>query len=171
MLPSIPEGENYLWHSNVGKGEEIFGNRTRFWCFLLKLAKDQPSWTLAASPGPATGPFHWDNRPLAPLEAKRIQTFPRNWELLGSRRDQIRLVGNATPPLLGERLGRALMRHLGRNVETSSYKMAIPKANRPIPKPHHTDVPEKYFHLIGRKKCHPGTGLGPAPKNSTLIPS
>ena len=51
LLPSIPEGHNYLWHTprNKQKGSEpLFGWRTRYWSFLLKLAKNQPSWTIQA---------------------------------------------------------------------------------------------------------------------------
>ena len=61
LLPSIPEGQNYLWHTDRGDGLPLFGWRTRFWSFLLKLAKDKPAWTIQADPGPATGPFHWDS--------------------------------------------------------------------------------------------------------------
>ena len=39
LLPSIPEGQNYLWHTNRGGGLRLFGWRTRYWSFLLKLAK------------------------------------------------------------------------------------------------------------------------------------
>jgi DNA (cytosine-5)-methyltransferase 1 len=56
LLPSIPEGSNYQYLTARGGGEELFGYRTRYWSFLLKLAKDLPAWTLAASPGPSTGP-------------------------------------------------------------------------------------------------------------------
>lgn len=59
LLSSIPEGQNYQWHTLRGGGEPLFGWRTRYWSFLLKLAKSRPSWTLQAQPGPATGPFHW----------------------------------------------------------------------------------------------------------------
>ena len=48
LLPSIPEGQNYLWHTPRGGGEPLFGWRTRFWSFLLKLAKCRPSWTIQA---------------------------------------------------------------------------------------------------------------------------
>jgi len=169
LLPTIPEGENYLWHSSVGGGEEIFGNRTRFWSFLLKLAKDKPAWTLAASPGPATGPFHWDNRPLTPLEALRIQTFPKSWKLQGNRREQIRLIGNATPPLLGERIGRALTAHLGVASKKGTYKYGVAKAKTPLIISEHTiELPDEYLHLVGKKEKHPGAGLGPAPRNTTL---
>jgi DNA (cytosine-5)-methyltransferase 1 len=39
LLPSIPEGEYYLWHTDRRRGEPLFGWRTRYWSFLLKLAK------------------------------------------------------------------------------------------------------------------------------------
>jgi DNA (cytosine-5)-methyltransferase 1 len=68
LLPSIPEGHNYQWLTARGGGIELFGWRTRYWSFLLKLARDRPSWTLPASPGPNTGPFHRDNRPLSTRE-------------------------------------------------------------------------------------------------------
>src|SRR6185312_7923520 len=61
LLPTIPEGYNYLWHTDRLGGEPLFGWRRRYWSFLLKLAKNAPSWTIQAQPGPATGPFHWES--------------------------------------------------------------------------------------------------------------
>ncbi len=77
LLPSIPEGQNYQWHTDRGGGRPIFGYRTRYWSFLLKLAKDLPSWTLSAQPGPSVGPFHWENRPLRTSEMLRLQLSDR----------------------------------------------------------------------------------------------
>jgi len=97
LLPSIPEGENYLWHTprNEADGSEpLFGWRTRFWSFLLKLSKTKPSWTIQATPGPATGPFHWRNRMLSIEEICRLQTFPNEYTIVGSRRSAHRQVGN-----------------------------------------------------------------------------
>ena len=61
MLPAIPEGQNYLWltsegierWSRNGRGRQdgYWDWRTRYWSFLLKLAKDAPSWTISARPG------------------------------------------------------------------------------------------------------------------------
>ena len=91
------------------RGLPLFGYRCKFWSFLLKLAKNQPSWTLPANPGPSTGPFHWSNRPLSIREMLRLQTFPASWKLPDvSRVTKVRLVGNATPPLLTEILGRSI---------------------------------------------------------------
>jgi DNA (cytosine-5)-methyltransferase 1 len=39
LLNSIPEGKNYLWHTPRGEGQSLFGWRTRYWSFLLKLSK------------------------------------------------------------------------------------------------------------------------------------
>ena len=74
LLPSIPEGENYLWYTNRGGGLQLFGWRTRYWSFLLKLAKSLPSWTIQAQPGSAIGPFHWRSRKLTTREMCRLQT-------------------------------------------------------------------------------------------------
>ena len=80
LLPSIPEGQNYLWHTDRGGGRPLFGYRRRFWSFLLKLSKHRPSWTLSAQPGPSTGPFHWTNRPLAVREDVATSELSRNLE-------------------------------------------------------------------------------------------
>lgn len=162
LLPSVPEGENYLWHTDRGGGEPIFGYRTRYWSFLLKLARDRPSWTLPAQPGPAIGPFHWDSRPLSIPEMLRLQTFPAEWQVDGgSRPERVKQVGNATPPLLGEVLGRCVREHLTGSRLRSPLATAIERrADAPppvVPEP----VPAQYRSLIGRHQPHPGTGLGP----------
>src|SRR6266511_2591615 len=112
LLACVPEGGNYQYLTARGGGEELFGYRTRYWSFLLKLAKDRPSWTLPANPGPATGPFHWDNRPLSARERMRLQSFPDDWHVVGKPRERTRQIGNATPPLLPEVVGRALVEQI-----------------------------------------------------------
>jgi DNA (cytosine-5)-methyltransferase 1 len=108
LLPSIPEGENYLWHTARGGGMQLFGWRRRYWSFLLKLAKDRPSWTIQAQPGPATGPFHWTNRRLSAQELCRLQTFPDDLQFDCSRNEVQRMLGNAVPSLLAEVIAREI---------------------------------------------------------------
>lgn len=164
ILPSIPEGSNYQWLTSRGGGHELFGYRTRYWSFLLKLAKDRPSWTIPASPGPSTGPFHWDNRPLSTIELLRLQSFPPDWTVVGTRRDQVRLIGNATPPLLSELIGREILTQLlarpampGPPVLSIAYTLeATPPACPP------RDLPAHFHSLIGPKLPHAGAGRGPA---------
>lgn len=163
LLASIPEGHNYQWLTSHGGGDEIFGYRTKYWNFLLKLAKNQPSWTLAASPGPSTGPFHWDNRPLSAREQMRLQSFPDDWILTGDHRTQTKQAGNATPALLAEVLGRQISRTLG--LESSESRPRLlrdyladlpPEVADPWP------IPPQFTSMRGPKVPHAGEGQGPA---------
>ena len=165
LLPSIPEGGNYLWHTERGGGEPIFGYRTRFWSFLLKLKKNEPSWTLPAQPGPSTGPFHWDNRPLAIRELLRLQSFPDDWVVEGDHRDQVRQVGNATPPLLAEIVGRALAAQLfGEHFQGRRLQHRVDRAGHIPAARARRPVPGDFLHLVGKHPAHPGSGKGPKPR-------
>ena len=162
LLPTIPEGQNYLWHTDRGGGEPLFGWRRRYWSFLLKLAKDQPAWTIQAQPGPATGPFHWRNRRLTMREMARLQTFPDDVEMTGSIADAQRQLGNAVPSLLAEVLARAIAEQL-----LSAHKRREPPRlalkTSPIPPPLPTPVepvPARFEALRGQHEAHPGTGRG-----------
>ena len=164
LLPSIPEGSNYLWHTRRGGGERLFGYRTRFWSFLLKLAKDAPSWTISAQPGPYTGPFHWDNRPLTPAEMLRLQSFPSSWKVRGVRAARVRQIGNATPPLLAEVIGRQIAALLLGKKFRGNPRLAIEHpARKPPPPRAPSAAPREFLPLVRRHRDHPGTGLGPAP--------
>jgi DNA (cytosine-5)-methyltransferase 1 len=161
LLPSIPEGQNYLHHTERGAGEPLFGWRRRFWSFLLKLAKDQPAWTLQAQPGPATGPFHWSNRRLSMREMARLQTFPDNFDVLGSVADAQRQLGNAVPALLAEVLAREIKAQLLElPVGNAAPVLAIESASIKPVATHVAPVPASYLQLRGDHAAHPGTGKG-----------
>lgn len=158
LLPSIPEGQNYLWHTNRGGGMRLFGWRTRYWSFLLKLAKDQPSWTIQAQPGSAIGPFHWSNRKLTAREMCRLQTFPDGLDFDCGRQDVQKLLGNAVPSLLGEVLAREIRRQFfGIDHKQCPLKL-MPVKRHPVPPPEEiAPVPDPYRDLIGDHPDHPGT--------------
>jgi DNA (cytosine-5)-methyltransferase 1 len=170
LLPCIPEGSNYQ-HLTVrggGASVELFGYRTKFWSFLLKLAKDKPAWTLPANPGPFTGPFHWDNRPLTSSERLLLQGFPPEWKLVADERINARLTGNATPPPLAEATGRFVSsliedgKHqpealgISATLATATREQPVPPAARPRP------LPRAWKAKVGPRAAHPGEGLGPA---------
>ena len=164
LLPSIPEGRNYLWHTSRGGGLPLFGYRTRYWSFLLKLAKNRPSWTIPAQPGPSVGPFHWENRPLTIAEMLRLQTFPAEWIVSGSRREQMRQIGNATPPLLAEVLGRSIRSSLDAVEWPLGPELGLGPSS-PVPPPEEVEaVSAEYVKLIGDHPPHPGSGRGPSPR-------
>jgi DNA (cytosine-5)-methyltransferase 1 len=162
LLPTIPEGKNYLHHTDRGAGLPLFGWRRRYWSFLLKLSKRLPSWTIAAQPGPAIGPFHWKNRRLSQKELMRLQTFPDNYRISGSLRSVQRQLGNAVPSALAERLALEIRRQLLGDAQISSAKLSLAPRRRPnMPPPEDVfPVPSKYLMLSGRHAPHPGTGLG-----------
>ena len=109
LLPEIPPGGNYL-HYTTEKGhpEPLFKWRSRYWTFLLKLDPNRPAPTLQGQPGPYVGPFHWENRRLRVPELKRLQGFPDDYEITGTRRAVQLQVGNSVPPPLGAIVAQAI---------------------------------------------------------------
>jgi DNA (cytosine-5)-methyltransferase 1 len=102
-LLTVPPGGNYKAHTAWGgHPAPTWETETRYWNFLLKLSPSLPSWTVNASPGPWTGPFHWDTRRLRTPELAALQTFPQGYRFEGPRRERVRQIGNAVPVKLAE---------------------------------------------------------------------
>ncbi len=161
LLPSIPEGMNYLWHTDRMGGAPLFGWRRRYWNFLLKLAKNRPAWTIQAQPGPATGPFHWDNRRLSSIELAGLQTFPSDVKVTGSRVEVQKQIGNAVPSLLAEVLARAIRQQFFDEAPATKQPVLSVRRKRTCPPPEQIrSVPTKYMDLAGDHLPHPGTGQG-----------
>ncbi|WP_420574611.1 DNA cytosine methyltransferase [Kordia sp.] len=112
-LMAIPPGQNYFALTQKrGYPNPRFIARKRYWSFLLKLHPLLPSWTIIASPGHWEGPFHWTGRRLRLKELAAIQTFPEDYNFIGSRRSIQKQIGNAVPPLLGKIVVQHLTKHL-----------------------------------------------------------
>lgn len=109
LLSDIPPGSNYL-HFTAERGHPapVFQWRSRYWSFLLKLDPARPSPTVQAQPGPNVGPFHWEDRRLRVPELRRLFTFPDEFEFVGTRSSAQAQLGNSVPPLLAERVARAI---------------------------------------------------------------
>lgn len=150
LLPSIPEGQNYLYHTDRKDGLPLFKWRSRYWSFLLKLAKARPSWTIQAQPGAGIGPFHWKNRRLSVQEMMRIQTFPDGYSIEGGITGAQRQLGNAVPSLMAETLGRELRSYLGLP-RLAGPRALLRTASTSAPDPEPTQsVPERYLSLLPR---------------------
>ncbi|MFA9459778.1 DNA cytosine methyltransferase [Thiohalorhabdus sp. Cl-TMA] len=162
LLPAVPEGQNYLYHTERGEGLPLFGWRRRFWNFLLKIAKDRPSWTLTAQPGPATGPFHWNSRRLSMRELCRLQTFPDDFVVRGDINGVQKQLGNAVPSALAEKLGLEIRaRFFGDETARDRPPSLVPAARSDCPPAEPVaPVPDKYLHLVDSDTAHPGTGQG-----------
>jgi len=112
-LEEVPPGWNYKAHTAwAGHPSPTFVTETRFWNFLLKLSPDRPSWTIAASPGPWTGPFHWSSRRLRTVELAALQGFPDQYVIAGGRRDRVKQMGNAVPVHVAKAMVASVMASL-----------------------------------------------------------
>ena len=120
LLWEVPPGDNYLYFTEKrGHPSPRFEWRTRYWTFLLKLDPDRPSTTIQSQPGPYVGPFHWASRRLRRLEAMRLQTFPDEYQIVGTRRSAQIQIGNAVPPRLAEAVAMALRSAIDDEVPTA----------------------------------------------------
>ncbi len=83
-----------------------------------RLSYDNPSLTLTCAPAQKqTERCHpEETRPLNIREYARIQTFPDNWDFVGSISNQYKQIGNAVPVNLAHAMGRKLMALLN-NIE------------------------------------------------------
>src|SRR2546426_2257382 len=129
LLSQIPPGWNYKHHTAwAGHRSPKFVAETKYWTFLLKLSPVRPSWTIQASAGPWTGPFHWESRRLRVPELAALQTFPLTYRFQGARGTRIRQIGNAVPCLLASKVaGSVLAEVLGerpRRGRRLRYKLA-----------------------------------------------
>ena len=120
LLTQIPPGDNYQFFTEKrGHPYPIFGWRSRYWSFLLKLSPDKPAWTIQARRSNNMGPFHWRNRILRISEIKRLQTFPDQYMLAGNVESAWRQIGNAVPPMLAQALGTELIKALAQRTMKS----------------------------------------------------
>lgn len=113
LLPEVPEGLNYAYFTaEMGHPEPAFAWRSKFHDLLYKVKRDEPCRTIKAQPGKFTGPFHWKNRHFSVAELKRLQTFPDDYEILGSYGKVVEQIGNSVPPRLGFVIATAVREQL-----------------------------------------------------------
>lgn len=101
-----PDGDSVLvgFPRRDDRGDSPDGYRTRDWrrgdlpAFVL--TEKARSWQVRAGD---------DSRPLDVTEAARLQTFPPDYPLAGSRSSRFLQVGNAVPPVLAQALIEAVI--------------------------------------------------------------
>lgn len=110
LLPDIPPGLNYSFYTEeMGHPQPVFSWRSKFSDFLYKADPLRPVRTLKAQGGSCTGPFHWENRPFAVAELKRLQSIPDDYHLQGSRQVAIHQIGNSVPPQMARILALSIL--------------------------------------------------------------
>lgn len=110
LLNDIPPGLNYSFYTErMGHPTPLFSWRSKFSDYLYKADPNTPVRTVKAQGGQYTGPFSWENRPFSVEELKRLQTFPDNYDISGSRQTIIHQLGNSVPPQLARVLALSIL--------------------------------------------------------------
>ncbi|HTT98440.1 MAG TPA: DNA cytosine methyltransferase [Rhizomicrobium sp.] len=127
LLPLVPEGLNYAYFTaEMGHPKPVFAWRSKFHDLLYKVNRDEPCRTIKAQPGKFTGPFHWKNRHFTTAELKRLQTFPDDYEIVGSFGKVVEQIGNSVPPRLAYAIAASVRDQLLRPVETPEVRVRPP---------------------------------------------
>lgn len=104
-----------------------------------RMTWDRPAYTMTTQfQNITTGCFiHPDeDRPLTIREGARVQSFSDDFQFIGGIGAQMRLIGNAVPPLLARSLARQLEVHLSNGVTDYSEPLVVGPANyRGVPVP------------------------------------
>lgn len=102
-----------LQKSYMGKSFYLGGGKTGM---ARRIGWDEPSLTLTCSPAQKqTERCHPDEtRPFTVREYARIQTFPDEWQFMGSVSQQYKQIGNAVPCNLGQEIGYSIISFLNK---------------------------------------------------------
>jgi len=122
LLPEVPEGLNYsFFTAEMGHPAPVFAWRSKFHDLLYKVDRNAPCRTLKAQPGKFTGPFHWKNRHFTTQELKRLQTFPDDYDLIGSDAVVLEQIGNSVPPRMANAIATSVMEQLLEPANTLTF--------------------------------------------------
>ncbi|MCJ8052773.1 DNA cytosine methyltransferase [Shinella curvata] len=128
LLPFVPEGLNYAYFTaEMGHPAPVFAWRSKFHDLLYKVERNAPCRTIKAQPGKFTGPFHWKNRHFTVPELKRLQSFPDNYEIVGSFAKVLEQIGNSVPPRLAYALAVSVREQLLESTQDLTF--AVRPAN------------------------------------------
>lgn len=104
VISQVPEGGN---HKDLPEG---VGDSRKFNEAWTRYHSEKPSKTIDTG---HRNHFHYKwNRVPSVRENARLQSFPDCFIFLGNKTEQYRQVGNAVPPILGEVLGKQLLKYL-----------------------------------------------------------
>lgn len=77
-----------------------------------------------------TDPVHVDHAYLTDHDLLRLQTFPEDWFVFGTRMERAFQIGNAVPPKLGEVVGRAIIQAIEASSSVNKRKSRMAETER-----------------------------------------
>ncbi|MGI2278254.1 DNA (cytosine-5-)-methyltransferase [Staphylococcus cohnii] len=121
-LSYIPpeKGKEYLPKDLIGK--------QKFNTTWSRLIWDKPSPTIDTrfdTPSNGRNSHPYLNRSITPREAARLQSFPDDFQFLGTKTEICKQIGNAVPPKLAFAIGENLIRQINQKdrIETNDFKI------------------------------------------------
>jgi DNA (cytosine-5)-methyltransferase 1 len=113
-LSFIKPGEN-AWTAQIPKAYQLNVKGAKLSQIYKRLDPDKPSYTITGSGGGGTHVYHWEeNRALTNRERARLQSFPDNFEFIGSKESVRRQIGMAVPPKGAKIIFEAIFKSLKR---------------------------------------------------------
>lgn len=109
-LTHIKPGEN-IWQTELPKHLRLNVKGAKLSQIYKRLHPNKPSYTITGSGGGGTHVYHWkEPRALTNRERARIQTFPDNFEFIGSKESVRKQIGMAVPVELSRIICEAILK-------------------------------------------------------------
>lgn len=111
-LNHIEPGNN-IWQTELPKHLRLNVKGAKLSQIYKRLHPNKPSYTLTGSGGGGTHGYHWkEPRALTNRERARIQTFPDDFEFLGSKESVRKQIGMAVPVELSRIICESILKTL-----------------------------------------------------------
>ena len=111
-LKHIKPGQN-AWNAELPAHLRLNVKGAKLSHIYRRLEFDKPSYTVTGSGGGGTHVYHWEEpRALTNRERARLQTFPDDFEFVGSKESVRKQIGMAVPPLMSQIILEATLKTL-----------------------------------------------------------
>lgn len=133
-LRHIPPGKN-AFNSPMPEALQLRVNGATMSQIYRRLHPDKPAYTVTGSGGGGTYVYHWEeDRPLTNRERARLQTFPDDFDFVGSRTSIRKQIGMAVPVRASKLIHLAIAHTLlSRPYESITPNLISHLANQELP--------------------------------------